>query len=30
MIVVKENAELHEAKHIFNGLIDLFTYSFGG
>jgi hypothetical protein len=29
MIVVKENTGLQEAKHIFNGLIDIFTYSFG-
>jgi hypothetical protein len=28
VVVVKENAELQEAKHIFNGLIDIFTYSF--
>jgi hypothetical protein len=25
MIVVKENSELHEAKHISNGLINIFT-----
>jgi hypothetical protein len=29
MIVIKENNGLQEAKHIFNGLIDIFTYSFG-
>jgi hypothetical protein len=28
MVVVKENSELQEATHIFNGLIDIFTYSF--
>lgn len=28
MIVVKEGMGLQEAKHIFNGLIDIFTYSF--
>jgi hypothetical protein len=28
MIVVKESMELQEAKHIFNGLIDIFMYSF--
>jgi hypothetical protein len=26
MIVVKESTELQEVKHIFNGLIDIFTY----
>jgi hypothetical protein len=28
VIVVKENVGLQEVKHIFNGLIDIFTYSF--
>jgi hypothetical protein len=29
MIIIKETTGLQEAKHIFNGLIDIFTYSFG-
>jgi hypothetical protein len=29
MIIVKEKVELQEVRRIFNGLIDLFTYSFG-
>jgi hypothetical protein len=28
MIIVKERAGLQEATHVFNGLIDVFTYSF--